>query len=390
MSDAVNIVIGGDLFPVPINYDLFIKGKAEEIFGKEICKLFADSDFAVCNLEGCFTDENTLPKLKDGPNINAPIESIHAIKKLGVDCVSLANNHATDYGLKGLLDTKRTLESAGITYFGAGENLDSVTTFHSVTLNGINFIFYGVSETIENVPTAVSPGVNIYEEFRVCKEIEALRKKCDYLIVLYHGGIENIHFNTESIRNRFHRMADNGADIVISQHTHAIGEEEYYRDSYLLYGQGNFCFHFSKKNTEWTETALLLDITFTRSGFKVNKHLVRRCGPIIHYEPENDLSDFKERSRRLASGEKFEKEFRDYADEKLVVYLHAFRGKNLFDKIVRKLLPKEKYLRYLRSQYSQKQILKILLALQCEEFNEVAVRGMKNLLEESQKKTNER
>lgn len=382
MSKEFKIVIAGDLFPTPINYELFSKGKAETIFGEKVCSIFSSSNYSICNLEGCFTDERTTPKLKDGPNIRAPKDCVAAIVDLGVDCVSLANNHATDFGIDGLKDTYDVLENSKIFYFGAGIDEASVSTHHTISIMGKRISFYGVSETIENVPSNNSPGVNIYDEYRVCNELKALKEESDYLIVLYHGGIENIHYNTLSIRTRFHRMVDNGADIIISQHTHAIGEEEYYHGAYLLYGQGNFCFHFSKKLNEWVMTGILLEVEFNDNGFDVKKHIVRREGAHIIYDREQDFTDFYDRSKRLSKNEDFNAELSMLSEEKIIVYLQAFRGKNIFDRIARKILPKEKYVAYLKRHYTRKQILKILLALQCEEFREVASQGLRNMLEQ--------
>lgn len=385
MEGKVKLVLAGDLFPTPINYQLFSSGKAEAIFDKEILEIFKNSDFRICNLEGCFTDENTQKKQKDGPNIRAPKYCINGIVGLGVDCVSLANNHATDYGMQGLLETYFTLDNAGIKHFGSGFDEASVSTHYSVTIKGKTIIFYGVSETVENVPSINGPGVNIYDEYRICNEIRFLKSECSLLIVMYHGGIENIHYNTPSIRRRFHRMAESGADIIISQHTHAIGEEEYYKDSYLLYGQGNFCFHFSKKLTEWVETGLLLEVELNDVGFDVKKYVVRRDGPRVRYDSEQNLESFYERSKRLSDGDKFESELRLLSDDKILTYLHAFRGKNFIDRIARKILPDEKYINYLKKQYSRRHILKILLALQSEEFREVCTNGLYNMLVKQEK-----
>ena len=97
MYDQLKIAIVGDLFPRPINYQLFADGKEETIFDRKICEIFQSCDYRVCNLEGCFTDEHSPKKLKYGPNIRAPKECISAFSGLGIDCVSLANNHITDF-----------------------------------------------------------------------------------------------------------------------------------------------------------------------------------------------------------------------------------------------------------------------------------------------------
>lgn len=73
------ILIAGDLFPVPCNYDLFTAGDTQALFGERLCALFASADVRVCNLEGCFTDSND-PIEKIGPAIKAPASTIKAIK----------------------------------------------------------------------------------------------------------------------------------------------------------------------------------------------------------------------------------------------------------------------------------------------------------------------
>ena len=46
---------------------------------------------------------------------------VKALNEMGVDIVSLANNHTLDYGRDALSDTFTTLDGAGILYAGAGE-----------------------------------------------------------------------------------------------------------------------------------------------------------------------------------------------------------------------------------------------------------------------------
>ena len=74
--------------------------------------------------------------MKDGPNIRASKDCVAAITDLGVDCVSLANNHATDYGVDGLKDTFDTLTKANISYFGAGINESTILTHKTILIKG--------------------------------------------------------------------------------------------------------------------------------------------------------------------------------------------------------------------------------------------------------------
>lgn len=81
MSEKTRLIIAGDLFPMPCNYSLFEKGDVQALFGEKLCELFALADYRICNLEGCFTDNNT-PIEKAGPNIKAPTSCIKAVKAL--------------------------------------------------------------------------------------------------------------------------------------------------------------------------------------------------------------------------------------------------------------------------------------------------------------------
>ena len=233
------ILIVGDLFPVNSNLERFSNGDVEGLFDEKIRELFSEADYRICNLEGALT--NSLERCeKTGPVITAPTSVIEVYKKLGIDCCMLANNHITDAGHQGVIDTMSTLDQVNISYLGAGENVDSIVHYSIIQIEDKSIGLYNVCETMYNQPTNTKAGAYIYDEYIVCKELESLKQKCDYLVVIYHGGIEKYRYPSPETRKRFQRMADNGADIILSQHTHCIGCEEYYNGSYFLYGQGDF------------------------------------------------------------------------------------------------------------------------------------------------------
>ena len=101
-----SIIIVGDLFPTDQNIHLFSKGDISSLFGKNIVNIFAKSDFCICNLEGALTDHTERCR-KTGPIKVANTKSIEAYKKLGIDCCMLANNHVTDGGHLGTIETMK-------------------------------------------------------------------------------------------------------------------------------------------------------------------------------------------------------------------------------------------------------------------------------------------
>lgn len=388
--NQVKILIAGDFLPMPCNYELFSNGDTRELFGDKLCSLFASADCRVCNFEGCFTDSDS-PIEKTGPNIKAPVSTISAVKKLGIDYATLGNTHSMDYGKQGYIDTCKTLSDNGIDYFGWGDSASSIKTCQELLINGINITLYNVTERFDNAPGDDYPGVNLYDEYRVCRELSGLKERCDYLIVFYHGGIEGTHYNSETMRRRFHRMADNGADIVISQHTHAIGEEEYYNGAYFLYGQGNFCFHFRKDVTPLLSEGLVLEADFTKDGFTVKPHRVLRTEQGCVYDEAQDLSGFYERSKKhskLLAGDaeakaEFEQNFGKDAKNWLLQFLLTFRGIDPEVAEKRKELSPKELCDYLLSLYPRPYLNAILTFLRNEELNEIGQQIFSDLLKET-------
>ncbi len=369
------MVIGGDVFPQQAEVHLFAEGKIEQLFSQEVIELFQSAGFSICNLEGALTNCD-VKRPKCGPNFKAPPETVLALKKLGVDCVSLANNHVTDYGSRGFKDTIDCLKENDIGYFGGGENLHSIIPYFRKELWGKRFVFYAVAETVFNIPTDDDAGANLYDEYRVCNELKALRDQCDYLIVLYHGGVEYFQYPTPWVRTRFHRMADSGADCVIAQHTHCIVAEEYYNGAYLLYGQGNFYLR-QPTNSSITRYGLLLELSLSDGSLQVKRHLVHLDGDMVVY-PAQDLSGFLERSRRLTEGDLFEKEFSEYCQGWFVKWLMEFRGLRFKDRLLRKLMSADKFYQYLRNSYSDHTVLRMLEHVRGEEDVEVMQRGFED------------
>ncbi len=376
MGEDVKIIFAGDTFPVPKNFELFRSGDTEALFGSRVCELFQTADYRVCNLEGCLTDSGE-PIAKMGPSVKAPTDTLYALKKLGINAATLANTHALDYGKTGHDEMCAALEKNGIRHFETGDDTSSVNSYIKLTIKSKTIILYTVTEPFRfNTPTGHSGGANGYDEYAVCKELYALKKQCDYLAVLYHGGVEMTHCNTPTVRRRFHRMADNGADIIISQHTHAVGFEESYNGAYLLYGQGNFCFNLSPGVSEFTRDGILLEADFGDEGFSVNKHLLRRTELGCTYDENQDFTAFDERSRLHELMLKGDSDAQRFFDRELD-RVSKFWMNNLMRRIFEVDLPDDGCVKYLTERFSKQQLLALNMLLINDEFNEIAVRCLR-------------
>ena len=372
----LNILIAGDVFPVVSNEEYFIAGDTEALFGEKVITLFKDADYSVCNTEGCISDKTDAVS-KVGPVVTAGTGTLNALKRLGVRAVTLGNTHMMDGGATGFLDYMSSLDKEGIAYFGCGSDLDHMKNYIMVEQKGVRVILYNVMEFFFNAATKQGPGGNSYDETRVLEELCQLKKECDHLVVLYHGGVESTFYNTPLIRSRFHRMADAGADILISQHTHAIGNEEEYHGSLLIYGQGNFCFNLAKKVNECLLHGMLLSFFFTKEGYRIERHVVRRTEIGCVYDEKQDLSGQRERSemhKRLLAGD----------PEAEVIFLKENRkvSRVFIERLLMGFYGTDKL-----PEFSEKQIRILLLMLQSEEMNEMAVCYFTELLERYEKKS---
>lgn len=370
------IVFVGDLFPTEKNLPFFVEGDCLSLFGKDICDLLQTADLRFCNLEGALTDHEERCK-KTGPVKVAPTQAVKAYKQLGIDCCLLANNHVTDGGTAGMVDTIKTLDEAGIDHLGAGVSNEDLSHLAYYSIGEKTVGLYNVSETMYNRATADSAGVWLYDEYLVCKELEEARRKSDYLIVIYHGGIEKFPYPSPEIRKRFHRMADSGADVVVAQHTHCVGCEEVYNGCYCLYGQGDFLLKNFAPGL--TDSGLILEIEFQNDKVQVRKHLVHSVDDMfVRYSEPQDFTAFDDRSKKVSDESFVFNEFQKFCDNELKLYLTAFKNPSRWRLRQGRLFPSS-YLKWLYD-YSERNLLFTLHTLRSEQNRETAIIGIDHLL----------
>ena len=370
------VIIVGDLFPTKENVTYFSKGDIKSLFGVEICRLFRDADLTICNLEGALTNYPDKCR-KTGPVKIAPTSAVEAYKKLGIDYCMLANNHATDGGHQGMLDTMKVLDDAGIKYTGAGKNEKEIVRSFVQEIGGMKIGFYNVSETMYNKPTKNTAGAWLYDEYVVCNDIKELKQQCEYLIVIYHGGIEKFHYPSPETRKRFHRMADCGADVVLSQHTHCVGCEEHYNGSYLLYGQGDFLLKNFAPGL--TDSGLIIELVIENGKIEIKKHLVNSVDNlVVRYNEQQDLTDFYERSKNVGDEEYVFQQMQKFCDKELRLYLTAFKSPSKLRLRLRRFFPGA-YKKWL-FKYNERDLMFALHTLQSEQNRETAIVGIEHLL----------
>ena len=182
-----------------------------------------------------------------------PPERVSIFQEMGIDLVTLANNHALDFGTDALVDTLDTLDGAGILHVGAGRNLDEAKMPVTVEIQGKTIGFLGASRVIPETSwnaTSTKPGMLVtYDPAFTIREIEKLDQVCDYVVVYVHWGIERAEHPEEYQRTMGKQYIDAGADLVVGSHPHMLQGIEYYQGKPIVYSLGNFVFGSSIPRT---------------------------------------------------------------------------------------------------------------------------------------------
>jgi poly-gamma-glutamate capsule biosynthesis protein CapA/YwtB (metallophosphatase superfamily) len=216
------------------------------------------ADLALVNLECPFTERGD--KLTKNFNFRARPELVKILQNASVDVVTLANNHLMDYGPDGLTDTIKTLDAAGIAWFGAGEREKSarkplVMKRNGVKIGFIGYYFQAPPDMLE--PEAVyarphRPGVaGCFEDLEcmrklVHEDVHKLAHKVDAAIPYFHWGKEGSYEVRDYQIELAHQCVDLGARAVLGAHPHRLQGVEVYQGAPILYSLGNFMFGGNK------------------------------------------------------------------------------------------------------------------------------------------------
>jgi len=357
----MKILIGADLVPHTSDVDLFIKGDSLGLLGEELKAVVDSADFRIFNLETALCDEES-PTRKAGPNIGSPTASINGYKALGVDLLSISNNHVMDHGRKGFVSTIKTLEEAGIAYTGGGFTKEEAIKPYIFEKEGIKVGVYACCEHEFSWIEDYGCGSNGFDPLNSLDHIAELKAQVDYCIVLYHGGKEHYRYPSPYLRKVCRRIVDKGADIVLCQHTHCVGTEEDYKGGKIVFGQGNFLFNLYAGIEHW-KTSLAVMVDLTKDGAKVDYIPIETNGTGTRYSHNPEiLAGFHARSEEIKQEGFIEKEFEKLATE--TVLTRYFRGFYGPDATVDKIY--EHGIRFING-------------IDCEVHNETIITGVKAL-----------
>ncbi|HEY0458127.1 MAG TPA: CapA family protein [Pyrinomonadaceae bacterium] len=213
---------------------------------KEMTPILSRADIAFGNLEGPLLEggktEKCLPEATRCFAFRVPTRYGKLLKEAGFDVLSLANNHAGDFGDYGRESTRKTLDALGIKHAGSDRQQFAMTVLES---KGKRIAFIGFAHN------NIVPNVNDLEFAR--QLVMQAKKKADLVVVSFHGGAEgtdaqHVPQSTEIFGNEkrgnlplFARtVIDAGADLVLGHGPHVLRGMEIYKDRLICYSMGNF------------------------------------------------------------------------------------------------------------------------------------------------------
>lgn len=202
----------------------------------------AAADLAVANLEAVLTDRERPPQPLDHddvPILRSPPRTAELLEGAGVDVVSLANNHAMDFGPDGLRQTLAHVRAAGLAPVGAGATPDAARALHVSVVRGVRVGIVAAASTLNQHPAADAHVARVHS---VTERVVAARGRVDVLVVFIHWGREYEPRPERSQRQLAQALIDAGADAVIGHHPHVLQTVERYRGKPIVYSLGNFTF----------------------------------------------------------------------------------------------------------------------------------------------------
>lgn len=194
-----------------------------------------DADIVLLNLEGPIT--NALPQKKRGSALSSKPTNLKYLKELNVNVAILGNNHIMDHGEKGLIDTKELLHENDILFVGA-ENIKNTSPWVLEYKNLAIFSYAHNEGPMYNKSGAGPVGLPDIEILE--NDIREYKKNNVKVIFNYHGGEEFYTVPWPRRRGFLNRIAEAGADIVFSHHSHSVQPLELISGKVIVYSPGNF------------------------------------------------------------------------------------------------------------------------------------------------------
>ena len=303
-TDTLTIAMVGDIMMGTTFPSVMLPANDGADLFRDAAPILQRTDLTLGNLEGALCDGGQSTK-GNGPNsysFRTPTTYAPLLKEAGFDYLSMANNHANDFGLTGIESTEACLREQGILFSGIAGRVERAV----IERKGKKI---GLCAFGHNSYTLKHTDLNT-----VARIVDSLVVQCDLVVVSFHGGAEGrtqshlpqgsetfLGENRGSLRQLAHFCIDHGADVVYGHGPHVTRAIEVYKDRFIAYSLGNFCTPYNVSLTGISGYAPVAEISIDMEGRflegKIHSFLqTRGVGPRI----DKSLSAAREMSRLSA------------------------------------------------------------------------------------------
>jgi poly-gamma-glutamate capsule biosynthesis protein CapA/YwtB (metallophosphatase superfamily) len=228
----VKLALAGDTMLGRNVGERLMQDPTHELFAPELLDVIAEADLFVLNLECCVSARGE-PAPGRVFHFRAPPWAAEALARLGVNCVTLANNHALDFGADALLDTLAHLDAAGIRAVGAGTDVELARK--PVVLDGLAVVAFG-DHPREYAASAESPGIAYADLRDGLPDWLTPFPEADAVLVSPHWGPNMTTRPLAYVRTAADALLRAGATLVAGHSAHVF----HGISSRVLYDLGDF------------------------------------------------------------------------------------------------------------------------------------------------------
>lgn len=242
-----------------------------------------NADIVFANLESPLCDRKGETQ---HPYINrvfcGPPQGAAALKRGNITLVATANNHAYDYGKKGLFETIENLEKEGIAFIGTKK--DSSGSFRPFIFEheGIRIGFVAYTQFV-NLKGSYRNVIALFDTGLIRKDIGSLRDSVDFIIASFHGGIEDRDKPSPETMRQMKVLIDAGADLVLGHHPHVPQGIFLYKNKLIVASMGNFVF---SQEGYWEQRGFGVDLELQKDSGKTTIATLRLLPVKAGFIPE--------------------------------------------------------------------------------------------------------
>lgn len=264
---AITLALAGDTMLGRGVAEKLATEPAESLFASEVVDAAREADLFILNLECCISERGSpWPDARKPFFFRAPPSAVEALAHLRVDCVTLANNHALDFGEDALLDTIRYLTNAGIAVVGAGQDVVTARSPVILRANGFRLGVIGVADHPEDyAATPDRPGI-AFADLRsgvpgwLPRLIRAV--DTDAVLVTPHWGPNMTPGPVSHVRNAAPKILAAGATMIGGHSAHVFQGVE----GPILYDLGDFLDDYAVDPILRNDLGLLFFVTIDERG----------------------------------------------------------------------------------------------------------------------------